>query len=157
MQTVLEPSRSLSVFRQIGSHEIERRSRQGSVQSSERPLRGSQFRGGTIQRSEFRGWLWRRAIHTLVSTLSRRGAEPPHGTGAVRERVGRARVAREAHPTPRSDSKGRVRAPTRVRLGRGEAGNVSLLTRSDRGRGRCCQLGDEGHSREAGAVPHNKR
>ena len=43
MQTVLEPSRSLSVFRQIGSHEIERRSRQGSVQSSERPLEGSQL------------------------------------------------------------------------------------------------------------------
>ena len=65
MQTVLEPSRSLSVFRQIGSHEIERRSRQGSVQSSERPLEGSQFRGGTIQRSEFgiqrpEGGLWRR-------------------------------------------------------------------------------------------------
>ena len=45
MQTVLEPSRSLSVFRQIGSHEIERRSRQGSVQSSERPSGGV-----TIQR-----------------------------------------------------------------------------------------------------------
>ena len=60
MQTVLEPSRSLSVFRQIGSHEIERRSRQGSVQSSERPLEGSQSRGGTIQRAESRGWLWRR-------------------------------------------------------------------------------------------------
>ena len=56
----MEPSRSLSVFRQIGSHEIERRSRQGSVQSSERPLEGSQSRGGTIQRAESRGWLWRR-------------------------------------------------------------------------------------------------
>ena len=61
MQTVLEPSRILSVFRQIGSHEIERRSRQGSVQSSERPLEGVPVqRGHNPQRSEFRGWLWRR-------------------------------------------------------------------------------------------------
>ena len=52
-------------FVTTGSHEIERRSRQGSVQSSEWPLEGVPVQRGlnplsTIQRSEFRGWLWRR-------------------------------------------------------------------------------------------------